>query len=92
LGDWCILRFRLWFTDGRRVDTLDVGMRWSDTCSVWLRNFVALGIDQASSGFIAGFEADFSFEGFDLFRIQEITVLVSVLNLLFSREDALPSW
>lgn len=52
-------------------------------------DFVAICIDDACSRLILGLELDLALERFDLLRVEKVTILVAILNLLLPRDDAL---
>jgi hypothetical protein len=70
---------------GLAVNTFHVRVWGSDTSIIKRVDLIALGIDNASSGFVSSLEADFAFQSFDLLGIEEITVLIPVFNLFFPR-------
>lgn len=76
------------------VHSFNIRVRRSDTlvaCLFFLRrNLMSLGVDDASSGFVASLEFDFALESLDLLFIQQIAVLVAVLDtFLFTKDTRL---
>jgi hypothetical protein len=74
------LNVRLGNGNGLAISTLNVWVRWCNATS----HLVALRIDQAGSSFISGLEADLAFQLLDLFIIEKVAVLISVLDLFLS--------
>ena len=70
------------------VAYLDIRMRRSHTRSflraIRLGDFIAIRVDEASAGFIARLELDLALESLDLFLIQEVAMLISILNALLA--------
>lgn len=78
----------------RRIWPIDIRVRRRYTCrfSLFRADFVTGCVDHACACLVAGFEAYFALERLDLFFIEEVTILVSVLYLFFAGEYALSGW
>jgi hypothetical protein len=74
--------------NGLAVDTLDVGVRRSNTSEVLipalnrLLDFVALLINNTCLGFILGLELNLALKSLDLLRVEKVAILVTILHLL----------
>lgn len=80
--------------NGLAVDTLNVGVRRSHTSQVLvpalsrLLDFIALFINNACLGFVLGLELNLALKSFDLLRVKEVAILITVLNLLLLSNDS----
>ncbi|KAK1255792.1 hypothetical protein MKX07_008051 [Trichoderma sp. CBMAI-0711] len=79
---------------GLLVNTLDVRVRRGHAgnhvvgpTAFGHGDFVSLRIDDACLGLVLGLELDFALKRLDLLIVKQVSVLVSVLNLLFLGED-----
>lgn len=77
--------------NGLAIHTFNVWVGWCNASIPRAINLIPLFIDKASSSFVSGLEADFTFQSLDLLVIEEVAVLISVLDLFFAGEYVVPS-
>jgi len=72
---------------GAALGAFDIRVRWCNALAGQLRRGLELlsrGVDDARPRLVSGFEFDLPFEGLHLLFVQQISILIPVLDLLFA--------